>query len=123
MFSNQDQLLHTLTPPQLAAARPRSTALDGRMVELEVAAWLHLPGLSDLPVSLLVSYRDGDQQREVSVDHGRIDPQQRILLSGVARLPVKQKLEGVELRLRSAVPAQSIKIEDIFVQPINTHLN
>ncbi|SDS76171.1 hypothetical protein [Pseudomonas oryzae] len=123
MFSNQDQLLHALTPPQLAAARPQNTALDGRMVELEVAAWLHLPGLSDLPVSLLVSYRDGDQQREVSVDHGRIDPQQRILLSGVARLPVKQKLEGVELRLRSAVAPQTIKVEDIFVQPINPQLN
>lgn len=123
MFSTQDQLLHTLTPPQLAAARPQHTALDGRMVELEVAAWLHLPGLSDLPVSLLVSYRDGGEQREVSVDHGRIDPQQRILLSGVARLPVKQKLEGVELRLRSAVAPQTIRIEDIFVQPINPQLN
>lgn len=123
MLSNQDQLLHALTPPQLAAAHPQTTALDGRMVELEVAAWLHLPGLSDLPVSLLVSYRDGDQQREVSVDHGRIDPQQRILLSGVARLPVRRKLEGVELRLRSAVTPQSIKIEDIFVQPIKPQPN
>lgn len=123
MFSNQDRLLHALTPPQLAAARPQTTALDGRMVELEVAAWLHLPGLTDLPVSLMLSYRDGDQQREVTVDHGRIDPQQRILLSGVARLSVKQKLEGVELRLRSAVPPPAIKVEDIFVQPINTHLN
>lgn len=122
MLSNQDQLLHALTAPQLAAAQPRVTALDGRMVELEVAAWLHLPGLSDLPVSLLVSYRDGNQQREVSVDHGRIDPRQRILLSGVARLPVKQNLAGVELRLRSAVPPQSIKIEDIFIQPIDSGL-
>ncbi|MCC6076153.1 hypothetical protein ACFPTX_14575 [Pseudomonas sp. GCM10022188] len=123
MFSTQDQLLHTLTPPQLAAARPRATALDGRMVELEIAAWLHLPGLSDLPVSLLISYRDGDQQREISIDHGRIDPQQRILLSGVARLPVKQKLEGVELRLRSAVAPQTVKIEEIFIQPIASNLN
>ena len=118
MLPNQDRLIHTLTAPQLAAARPRSTALDGLLVELEVAAWLHLPGLSDLPVSLLVSYNDGGQQREVSVDHGRIDPQQRILLSGVARLPVKQKLADVELRLRSAVTPQSVRIEEIFIQPV-----
>ncbi|MBV2131531.1 hypothetical protein KRX52_01820 [Pseudomonas sp. MAP12] len=118
MLPNQDRLLHALTAPQLAAARPRSTALDGRLVELEVAAWLHLPGLSDLPVSLLVSYLDGDQEREVSVDHGRIDPQQRILLSGVARLPLKQSLSRVELRLRSAFAPQSLKIEEIFVQPV-----
>ncbi|MNZ84285.1 hypothetical protein D3C78_1030360 [compost metagenome] len=118
MLPNQDRLLHALTTQQLAAARPRSTALDGRLVELEVAAWLHLPGLSDLPVSLLVSYLDGDQEREVSVDHGRIDPQQRILLSGVARLPLKQSLSRVELRLRSAFMPQSVKIEEIFVQPV-----
>lgn len=118
MLPNQDRLLHALTAQQLAAARPRSTALDGRLVELEVAAWLHLPGLSDLPVSLLVSYVDGDQEREVSVDHGRIDPQQRILLSGVARLPLKQSLSRVELRLRSAFMPQSVKIEEIFVQPV-----
>lgn len=118
MPSPHDQLLHTLNAPQLAAARRQGSARDGRVVELEVAAWLHLPGLSDLPVSLLVSYRDGNQQREVSVDHGRIDPRQRILLSGVARLPVQQQLEGVELRLRSAVPTPSVRVEDIFVQPV-----
>lgn len=122
MLSNHDQLLHTLNGPQLAAARSQGSARDGRVVELEIAAWLHLPGLSDLPVSLLVSYRDGNQQREVSVDHGRIDPRQRILLSGVARLPVQQKLEDVELRLRSAVAPQSIRIEDIFVQPVASAL-
>lgn len=122
MLPNQDRLLHTLTDRQLAAAHPRSTALDGRLVELEVAAWLHLPGLSDLPVSLLVSYLDGDQQREVSVDHGRIDPQQRILLSGVARLPLKRKLANVELRLRSALIPQSVRVEEIFVQPVAASL-
>ncbi|MCQ4346895.1 hypothetical protein NGA35_05525 [Pseudomonas stutzeri] len=118
MLSHHDQLLHTLTARQLAAARRQGSERNGRVVELEVAAWLHLPGLSDLPVSLLVSYRDGDQQREVPVDHGRIDPRQRILLSGVARLPVQQQLEGVELRLRSAVAAPNLRVEDIFVQPI-----
>ena len=115
MLSNHDQLLHALSATQLDAARKHN---GNRVVELEVAAWLHLPGLSHLPVSLMVSYLDGDQPREVPVDHGRIDPQQRILLSGVARLPLQKALEGVELRLRCAVIPQSIKIEDIFVQPI-----
>lgn len=119
MLSQHDQLLHTLTAPQLAAARRHGSARDSRVVELEIAAWLHLPGLSDLPVSLLVSYRDGDQQCEVPIDHGRIDPRQRILLSGVARLPVQQRLDGVELRLRSAVAPRSLRIEDIFVQPVD----
>ncbi|HEY6610688.1 MAG TPA: hypothetical protein VIZ86_06090 [Pseudomonas sp.] len=118
MLSQHDQLLHALSAPQLDAARKHNGNRGNRVVELEVAAWLHLPGLSNLPVSLMVSYLDGDQPREVPVDHGRIDPQQRILLSGVARLPLQKALEGVELRLRCAVVPQSIRIEDIFVQPI-----
>ncbi len=118
MLSNHDQLLHALSTPQLDAARKHNGNRGNRVVELEVAAWLHLPGLSNLPVSLMVSYLDGDQSREVPVDHGRIDPQQRILLSGVARLPLQKALESVELRLRCAVAPHSIKVEDIFVQPI-----
>lgn len=118
MLSHHDQLLHTLSAPQLEALD--GTASPGRrVVELEVATWLHLPGLPDLPVSLLVSYRDGEQAHEVAVDHGRIDPQQRILLSGVARLPLQARLGGVELRLRSAVPPRGLKVEDVFVQPIS----
>lgn len=119
MSAHPDQLLHTLSERQLAAAQARHAAQSGRPVELEVAAWLHLPGLSDLPVSLLLSYRDGDQQCEVAVDHGRIDRRQRILLSGVARLPVNRGLRNVELRLRSAVPTPNLKIEEIFVQPVH----
>lgn len=122
MFSQHDQLLHTLSASQLAAASPPQALPGKRVVELEVAAWLHLPGLRDLPVSLLVSYRDGEQAREVAVDHGRIGPQQRILLSGVARLPLQDSLEGIELRLRSAVAAQGIKVEELFIQPIDPSL-
>ncbi|MCM2330701.1 MAG: hypothetical protein NDI70_05315 [Pseudomonas sagittaria] len=120
MLSQHDQLLHALSAPQLDAVRRHNGNRGNRVVELEVAAWLHLPGLSNLPVSLMVSYLDGDQPREVPVDHGRIDAQQRILLSGVARLPLQKALEGVELRLRCAVVPQSIKVEDIFVQPIES---
>ena len=122
MLPHQDRLLHALTDQQLAAAQPRSRASAGRLVELEVAAWLHLPGLSDLPVSLLVSYLDGNQSHEVPIDHGRLDMRQRILLSGVARLPVRQQLAAVELRLRSAVAPRSVRIEDIFVQPVTSVL-
>jgi len=118
MPPHQDRLLHALTDQQLAAAQPRSRASAGRLVELEVAAWLHLPGLSDLPVSLLVSYRDGEHLREVTVDHGRIDCRQRILLSGVARLPIERSLHDVELRLRSAVPPAGLRVEELFVQPV-----
>ena len=118
MSAHPDQLLHTLSERQLAAAQARHAAQSGRLVELEVAAWLHLPGLSDLPVSLLVSYRDGEHLREVTVDHGRIDCRQRILLSGVARLPIERSLHDVELRLRSAVPPAGLRVEELFVQPV-----
>ena len=104
------------------AAKEAQSHNEGRVLELEIAAWLHLPGLSELPVSLLVSYLDGNQSHEVPIDHGRLDMRQRILLSGVARLPVRQQLAAVELRLRSAVAPRSVRIEDIFVQPVTSVL-
>lgn len=121
MPSHHDHLLHSLSDPQLAAMRRGGGGRHDRAIELEIAAWLHLPGVSDLPVSLLLSYRDGNRQHHIPVDHGRINPHQRILLSGVARLPLQQ-LEAVELRLRSAIVPQRIRVEDIFIQPIDTLL-
>uniref|UniRef100_UPI00210BEAEA hypothetical protein n=1 Tax=Staphylococcus aureus TaxID=1280 RepID=UPI00210BEAEA len=77
-----------------------------------------LPGLANLPVSLLVSYRDGDKRREVNVDHGKVSVTGKILLSGIARLPVRQRIEEMQVRLRSAVPAPSLVVEEFFVQAV-----
>ena len=110
------QALDKLVGPVPAAivnlARLQVTPYEGRVAEFNVAAWLHLPGLANLPVSLLISYRDGGNLREVMVDHGKI------LLSGVARLPVKQKIEDMQVRLRSAVSANSLIVEELFVQAV-----
>ena len=57
-------------------------------------------------------------QREVAVDHGRIDRQQRILLSGIARLPVRQKVENMQVRLKSATAFSRLVVEEFFVQAV-----
>ncbi|MNE99054.1 hypothetical protein D3C80_1976690 [compost metagenome] len=95
------------------------TPYEGRVAEYNIATWLQLPGLANLPVSLLVSYRDGDKRREVSVDHGKVSPHDKILLSGIARLPVKQKIEDMQIRLRSAVPATTLVVEELFIQAVD----
>ena len=69
-------------------------------------------------MSLLISYRDGGNLREVMVDHGKVNQHSKILLSGVARLPVKQKIEDMQVRLRSAVSANSLIVEELFVQAV-----
>lgn len=116
------QALDKLVGPVPAAivnlARLQVTPYEGRVAELNVAAWLHLPGLANLPVSLLISYRDGGNLREVMVDHGKVNQHSKILLSGVARLPVKQKIEDMQVRLRSAVSANSLIVEELFVQAV-----
>ena len=99
-------------------ARLQVTPYEGRVAEFNVAAWLHLPGLANLPVSLLISYRDGTTRREVMVDHGKVNQHSKILLSSVARLPVKLKIEDMQVRLRSAVPATSLVVEELFVQAV-----
>ncbi len=45
------------------------------------------------------------------------------MLSGVARLPHKQKISDMQIRLRSAVPIRGLIVEELFVQaadPIST---
>ncbi|MES2819362.1 MAG: hypothetical protein V4812_10305 [Pseudomonadota bacterium] len=118
MSQAHDKLIGTVPSRVLDTARFSTTTYEGRVTELNIAAWLQVPGLANLPVSLLVNYRDGDRRREVTVDHGKVGGSDRILLSGVARLPVKFKIEEVQLRLRSAVPATSVVVEELFVQPV-----
>lgn len=116
------QALDTLVGPVPSAivdlARLQVTAYEGRVAEFNIAAWLHLPGLANLPVSLLISYRDGTARREVLVDHGKVNQHSKILLSSVARLPVKLKIEEMQVRLRSAIPASNVVVEELFVQAV-----
>lgn len=113
-----DKLIGPVPSSIVNSARTGVTPYEGRVAEFNVAAWLHLPGLANLPVSLLVSYRDGSQQREVAVEHGKVNAHNKVMLSGVARLPVKQKIEDMQVRLRSAVPAKTLVVEELFVQPV-----
>lgn len=123
MTQAHDKLIGPVPSRIVDVARLLVTPYEGRIAEYNVATWLQLPGLANLPVSLLISYRDGDKRREVAVDHGKVNTHSKILLSGVARLPVKQKIEDMQVRLRSAVPAQSLVIEELFVQAVELARN
>ena len=114
----QDKLIGSVPSRIVDVARLLVTPYEGRVAEYNIATWLHLPGLANLPVSLLVSYRDGDKRREVNVDHGKVNAHGKILLSGIARMPVRQKIEDMQVRLRSALPAQSLVVEEFFVQAV-----
>lgn len=118
MTQAHDTLVGPVPARIIAPARLQLTPYEGRVAEYNVAAWLQLPGLASLPVSLLISYRDGDKRREVAVDHGKVSAHSKILLSGIARLPVKQKIEDMQVRLRSAVPTQSLVVEELFIQAV-----
>ena len=118
MSQAQDKLIGSVPSRIVDVAHLLVTPYEGRVAEYNVATWLQLPGLANLPVSLLVSYRDGDKRREVSVDHGKVNAHGKILLSGIARMPVRQKIEDMQVRLRSAVPAQSLVVEEFFVQAV-----
>ncbi|VXC23204.1 hypothetical protein [Pseudomonas sp. 8O] len=118
MSQAQDKLIGSVPSRIVDAARLLVTPYEGRVAEYNVATWLQLPGLANLPVSLLVSYRDGDKRREVNVDHGKVNAHGKILLSGIARMPVRLKIEDMQVRLRSAVPAQSLVVEEFFVQAV-----
>lgn len=118
MSQAQDKLIGSVPSRIVDVAHLLVTPYEGRVAEYNVATWLHIPGLTNLPVSLLVSYRDGEKRREVNVDHGKVSATGKILLSGIARLPVRQRIEEMQVRLRSAVPAPSLVVEEFFVQAV-----
>lgn len=118
MATAYDKLVGPVPARIVDAARPIMTPRDGRVADFNVAAWLQVPGLADLPVSLVINYREGDRRREVQVDHGRLNAHGKILLSGVARLPVRLKPEDVQVRLKSAVEIHSLIVEELFMQPV-----
>ena len=118
MSQANDKLIGPVPASIVNSARLSVTPYEGRVGEVNVAVWLHLPGLANLPVSLMVRYRDGSQVREVAVDHGKVNGHNKVMLSGIARLPLKAKIEDMQLRLRSAVPAQTLIVEEMFVQAV-----
>ncbi|WP_341305139.1 hypothetical protein [Pseudomonas sp. TMP25] len=118
MTQTLDKLVGPVPTAIVNLARLHVTPYEGREAEFNVAAWLHLPGLANLPVSLLISYRDGTARREVMVDHGKVNPHSKILLSSIVRLPVNVKIEEMQVRLRSAVLATSLVVEELFVQAV-----
>ncbi|HZX52007.1 MAG TPA: hypothetical protein VFE95_08355 [Pseudomonas sp.] len=122
MTQAHDKLIGPVPSQIVNLARLQVTPYEGRVAEFNVAAWLQLPGLANLPVSLLISYLDGTTRREVMIDHGKVSQHNKILLSGVARLPVKQKIEDMQVRLRSAVTTQSLAVEELFVQAVELPL-
>ncbi|MCY1211071.1 hypothetical protein D9M68_264970 [compost metagenome] len=117
-MQQHDSLIGPVPARVVEVARSTLTAFDGRVADFNVAAWLHLPGITGLPVSLMVAYMDGSQRREVAVDHGKLNPKGKILLSGVARLPFKHKVEQMQVRLRAAVPIKGLLVEELFVQAV-----
>lgn len=118
MPTSNDRLIGPVPAHITSLARMIVTPYDGRVAEFNIAAWLQLKGLENLPVSLLLRYLDGEQQREVAVEHSKVGAQGKVLLSGIARLSVKHSLQNVQVFLRSAVPAQSMLVEELFVQAV-----
>lgn len=118
MSQAHDKLIGPVPSRITDAARLSVTEYEGRVADFNIAAWLQLPGLANLPVSLLVTYRDAGVRREVMVDHGKVNGYGKILLSGIGRLPVKQKIEEMQISLRSAIPATSLVVEELFVQAV-----
>ena len=113
-----DKLIGPVPSSIVDSARLSVTPYEGRVGEFNVAVWLHVPGLASLPVSLMVRYRDGSQVRDVAVDHGKVNAHNKVMLSGVARLPMKVRIEDMEVRLRTAVPTQTLIVEEFFVQAV-----
>lgn len=118
MSNTYDKAIGQVPSHIITGARERVSAYEGRIADFNVAVWLQLPGLANLPVSLVASYRDGNQLREVNIDHGKVSGVGKILLSGIASLPVKVKIEELLLSLRTAVPCNAMSVEELFVQAV-----
>ena len=118
MSHTHDKLIGPVPLRIIDTAQFIVTPYEGRVAEFNIAAWLQIPDLANLPVSLLATYRDGNKRLEIAVDHGKVGGTGRILLSGVARLPSKSRIEDMQIHLRSAVAATTLVVEELFVQAV-----
>ncbi len=118
MPTSNDRLIGPVPAQVISLAHTVVTDYDGRVAEFNIAVWLQLKGLEGLPVSLIVRYLDGDRPREIAIEHSKVGAQGKVLLSGVARLGVKQNLKNIQVFMRTAVPAQSMLVEEFFVQAV-----
>jgi len=118
MIHQHDKLIGSVPSRIVEQAAVVLTTYEGRVAEFNVASWLQLPGQAGLTVSLVARYRDGQQLREAAVDHGRTDDAGKILLSGVARLPVRQRIDDLQIHLRPAAAVPAIRVEELFVDPV-----
>ncbi|ARU87805.1 hypothetical protein [Pseudomonas sp. M30-35] len=123
MTQPHDTLIGSVPSRIVKSARQQVSAFEGRIAEYNVAVWLHVPGLANLPASLFVTFLDAGKRREVAVDHGQVNSHNKIMLSGVARLPFKQQVEDMQLQLRTAVSFQAITVEEMFVQAAELEQN
>ena len=85
MSNTHDKPIGPVPSHIIAGARLQLTAYEGRVAEFNVASWLQLPGLANLPVSMIVTYRDAGALREVAVDHGKVNSHSKVMLSGISR--------------------------------------
>ncbi|EIK52138.1 hypothetical protein YO5_10400 [Stutzerimonas stutzeri TS44] len=116
MSQTHDKLIGPV-PSRIVDQAPLAlTAYEGRVAEFNIASWLQLHGRAGLAVSLVMKYRDSQQRREAAVDHGRTDANGRILLSGVARLIVRSRIEDLQVYLRAGIEIELLKVEELFVQ-------
>ncbi|MDF3932800.1 hypothetical protein [Pseudomonas citronellolis] len=113
-----DQLVSRVPEHIVVNARARDAANGGHLSDYNVAAWLQVPGMAELPVTLLASYGDGERAREVVIDHGALNASGRILLSGIARLPHRHRIDNLQIKLRSAVGLARLTVEELFVQAV-----
>lgn len=90
----------------------------GWVVEFNIATWLNLSVRDETPIILKVTYLDGEKVREARVDKTQVFGGQRILLCGIARLGVNQKLESMSLSVETQAPIQSMLVEELFVQAV-----
>ncbi len=118
MSQFHDKLIGNVPSRIVEQAAISLTTYDGRIAEFNVAGWLQLRGTAGLMVSLVAKYRDGQQQRESPIDHGRTDSAGKILLSGVARLPVRKRIEDLQIHLRPASEVSAVSVEELFVHPV-----
>lgn len=117
-MQSSDQIVSQVPSAIVANARSVTSGNGARRADYNVAAWLLVPGMAELPVTLVARYRDGEQWHEVVIDHGCLNDKGRILLSGIVRLAFRQKIDDLQLRLRTALQLSRLSVEELFVQAV-----
>ena len=86
-------------------------------LQFNVAAWIQLDKPCNLPITLVVVYRDAVKLKEVEVECYN-GSQTSVMLSGIATIPAIGEISQMSIEVKGVSESIMVMIDELYIQKI-----